>query len=363
MATAIQQPSERVELDLEGMTCASCATRVEKRLNKLEGVNASVNFASERATVAFDPDRTSIEDLIGAVEKAGYHASLPLEALGEDDPAKPYRLRLAVAVALSVPLVLLAMVPALQFSGWEWASLALATPVVFWCGWPFHRAAAANARHLVATMDTLISIGTLAAWGWSSVVLVFGIGEHTYFETAAVITALVLLGRYIEARAKRRSGEAIRRLLELGAKEARVLRDGEEVLVPVEQLRVGDLFVVRPGEKVATDGIIESGESAVDASMLTGEPVPDEVTESDEIAGATINVSGRLVVRATKVGADTALAQIARLVAQAQSGKADAQRLADRVSGVFVPIVIGLSLLTLGGWVLFGATAADAFTV
>ena len=238
----------------------------------------------------------------------------------------------------------------------------LATPVVFWSGWPFHRAAVLNARHLVATMDTLISVGTLAAWGWSTVALVAGVNEDTYFETAAVITALILLGRYFEARAKRRSGEAIRKLLELGAKEARVLRDGEEVLVAVEQLRVGDLFVVRPGEKVATDGVVESGESAVDASMLTGESVPVEVSAGDEVAGATVNVSGRLVVRATKVGADTALAQIARMVAQAQSGKADVQRLADRVSGVFVPIVIGLSLLTLAGWLAVGGSAAAAFT-
>jgi Cu+-exporting ATPase len=238
----------------------------------------------------------------------------------------------------------------------------LATPVVFWSGWPFHRAAALNARHLVATMDTLISVGTLAAWGWSTIVLIAGVNEDTYFETAAVITALILLGRYFEARAKRRSGEAIRKLLELGAKEAHVLRDGAEVLVPVEQLQVGDLFVVRPGEKIATDGVVESGASAVDASVLTGESVPVEVSPGDPVAGATINASGRLVVRATKVGGDTALAQIARMVAQAQSGKAEVQRLADRVSSVFVPIVIGLSLLTLAGWLVFGGTAAAAFT-
>src|SRR6516162_7601041 len=362
MATVATQTSEHVELALEGMTCASCAARIEKRLNKLGGVSASVNFASEQVAVAYDPGQVSVEDLIASVEAAGYHASLPQEAIGAEDPAAPYRRRLIVAVALSVPLALMAMVPALQFAGWEWVSLALATPVVFWSGWPFHRAAALNSRHLVATMDTLISIGTLAAWAWSTVVLVFGISEHTYFETAGVITALVLLGRYFEARAKRRSGEAIRKLLELGAKEARVLRDGEQVLVPVEQLRVGELFVVRPGEKIATDGVVESGESAVDASMLTGESVPVEVSPGDQVAGATINASGRLIVRATKVGGDTALAQIARLVAQAQSGKADVQRLADRVSGVFVPIVLGLSLLTLAGWLVFGGTAAAAFT-
>jgi Cu+-exporting ATPase len=361
MSATTEAASNHVDLALEGMTCAACATRIERRLNKLDGVSAAVNFASEQAAVAYDPGQVSVDDLIATVEAAGYHASLPHEA-DDEDPAGPYRLRLVVAVVLSVPLALLAMVPALQFSGWEWLSLALATPVVIWCGWPFHRAAALNARHLVATMDTLISVGTLAAWGWSTVVLVAGVSEHTYFETAGVITTLILLGRYFEARAKRRSGEAIRKLLELGAKEARVLRDGEFVLVPVEQLRVGELFVVRPGEKVATDGVVESGESAVDASMLTGESVPVEVSAGDQVAGATINASGRLVVRATKIGADTALAQIARMVAQAQSGKADVQRLADRVSGVFVPIVLALSLLTLAGWLVFGGTAAAAFT-
>ncbi len=362
MATATERPSERVELAIEGMTCASCASRVEQRLNRLEGVSASVNYAGEHAAVRFDPAQMSLEDLIATVEAAGYHASLPQEALGEEDPARPYRLRLLVAVVLSVPLALLAMVSALQFAGWEWASLALATPVVFWSGWLFHRAAVLNARHLVATMDTLISVGTLAAWCWSTVVLLAGRGGDTYFETAGVITALVLLGRYVEARAKRRSGEAIRTLLELGATEATLLRDGEEMRVAVQQLRVGELFVVRPGEKIATDGVVESGASAVDASMLTGESVPVEVCAGDPVAGATINASGRLVVPATRVGADTALSQIARLVAQAQSGKADAQRLADRVSGVFVPIVIALSLLTLAGWLALGGTAAQAFT-
>ncbi len=362
MAAATAQPCEHVDLALEGMTCASCAARIEKRLNRLGGVSASVNFASEHAAVAYDPGQVSVEDLIASVEAAGYRASLPQEAIGEEDPAAPYRLRLIVAAVLSVPLALMAMVPAFQFAGWKWVSLALATPVVLWSGWPFHRAAAVNARHLVATMDTLISVGTLAAWAWSTVVVLAGVSEDTYFETAGVVTALILLGRYFEARAKRRSGEAIRKLLELGAKEAHMLRDGEEVLVPLEQLRVGERFVVRPGEKIATDGVIESGSSAIDASMLTGESVPLEVTAGDQVAGATMNTSGRLIVRATKVGADTALAQIARLVAQAQSGKADVQRLADRVSGVFVPIVIGLSLLTFAGWLVFGGTAAAAFT-
>jgi Cu+-exporting ATPase len=361
-AVAESEAVGRVELALEGMTCASCAARIEKRLNRLDGVAATVNFATEQAAVSFDSDHVSVDDLIAAVEAAGYHASPREESLGDDDPARPYRLRLLVALVLSVPLAVLAMVPPAQFRGWEWVSLALATPVVYWSGWPFHRVAATNARHLVATMDTLISIGTLAAWTWSVVVLLGGIAEDTYFETAGVITALILLGRYFEARAKRRSGEAIRKLLELGAREARVLRDGREVLVPVEELRVGDLFVVRPGEKIATDGVVESGESAVDRSMLTGESVPVEVGPGDEVAGSTINAFGRLVVRATRVGAETALARIARLVADAQAGKAQVQRLADRVSAVFVPVVIGLSLLTLAGRLAFGGSAAAAFT-
>ena len=353
---------EHVELVIDGMTCASCATRIEKRLNKLDEVSASVNFASEHATVTFDAGSLSVDDLIGAVEAAGYHASLLQEATQEDDPARVWLVRLLIAAALSVPLAVLAWATPLQFNGWRWVSLVLATPVVAYSGWPFHRAAAVNARHLVATMDTLISVGTLAAWTWSVVVLVTGIHESVYFDAAGLITALILLGRYLEARAKRRSGEAIRKLLELGAKEARVLRDGQEVLVPVEQLQVGELFVVRPGEKVATDGVVESGSSAVDASMLTGESVPVEVAAGDQVAGATINTSGRLVVRATRIGAHTALAQIARLVSDAQAGKAPVQRLADRVSAVFVPVVIAVSLLTLVGWLAFGASAAAAFT-
>ncbi len=361
-ASAGSARSDRVELAIEGMTCASCATRIEKRLNRLDGVAASVNFAGEQAAVSFDPSQVSVEDLMAAVEAAGYHASPASEALGEEDHGRPYRLRLILAALLSVPLAVLAWVPTTHFSGWEWVSLALATPVVVYAGWPFHRAAAINARHLVATMDTLVSIGTLAAWTWSTLVLVAGIGQDVYFDAAALITALILLGRYLEARAKRRSGEAIKRLLELSAKQATVLRDGQEVLIDADQLRVGELFVVRPGEKVATDGVIESGTSAVDASMLTGESVPVEVGPGDEVAGASVNASGRLVVRATKVGADTALAQIARLVGQAQAGKAQVQRLADRISGVFVPVVIVLSLLTLAGWLLFGGTAAASFT-
>ncbi len=272
------------------------------------------------------------------------------------------RRRLAVAIVLSLPVALLAMIPPLQFSGWEWVALALSTPVVFYTGLGFHRAALTSARHLAATMDTLISVGTIAAWLWSTVVLVGGLETDTYFEVAAVVTTLILLGRYLEARAKGRSSEAIRRLLELGAKDVRLLRDGVEVLVPVAELQVGDTFVVRPGEKIATDGVVVEGESAVDQSMLTGESMPVEVAAGAEVAGATVNTYGRLLVRATKVGADTALAQIARLVEQAQSGKAPVQRLADRVSGVFVPAVIVLSLLTLAGWLAFGASAATAFT-
>ena len=353
---------EQVELAIGGMTCASCAARIEKKLNKLDGVTATVNFASEHAAVAFDPAQVSVEQLIGAVEAAGYEAALP-EAVTDDDPAGPYRLRLILAVVLTVPLMVFAWVPASRPPGWEWVSLALATPVVFWAGWPFHRAAAANARHGVATMDTLISVGTLAAWVWSTVVLAAGISTTVYFDTAGAITALILLGRYLEARAKRRSGDAIRSLLKLGAKEARVLRGGTEVLVPVDQLAVGDVFVVRPGEKIATDGTVKDGTSAVDQSMLTGESVPVEVGPGDAVAGATVNTSGRLVVEATRVGAATALAQIARLVTAAQAGKAPVQRLADRVSAVFVPVVIAISALTLAGWLLIaGAATTAAFT-
>jgi P-type Cu+ transporter len=360
--------SERVRLEIEGMTCAACASRIERKLNKLEGVEALVNFATEAAAVAYDPHRSDVGVLIEAVEAAGYGAHVPGAAADSAHATSPQRAarwlgrRLAVAAALSVPLALVVMVPPLQFRGWEWLALVLATPVVLWSGWPFHRAAAANARHGAATMDTLISIGTLAAWGWSAVVLVAALDEHTYFEVAAVITTLVLLGRFLEARARSRSGQAIRALLELGAKHAHLLRDGEELLVPAEELRAGQRFVVRPGEKIATDGIVDEGASAIDQSMLTGESVPVEVVPGSEVAGATINTYGRLVVRATKVGADTALAQIARLVAEAQSGKAPIQRLVDRVSAVFVPIVITLSLATLAGWLLLAGGAGEAFT-
>jgi len=361
MTAVATHPTERVRLDLEGMTCASCASRIERKLNKLEGVEATVNYATDQAAVTYDPGTVTVDDLVATVEAAGYHAALPGGAV-ETDPAVALRERLIAAAVLSVPLALLAMVPPLQFDGWEWVAFALSTPVVFWAGWPFHRAAFLNARHHAATMDTLISVGTLAAWGWSTVVLVAGIDADIYFEVAAVITTLILVGRYLEARARRRSGEAIRALLELGAKNARVLRNGVEVLVPIDQLAVGDRFVVRPGEKIATDGLVVEGFSAVDQSMLTGEPIPVEVTVGDEVAGATINASGRLVVEATKVGADTALAQIARLVSEAQAGKAPIQRLVDRVSAVFVPVVIGISLATLTGWLALTGDVSAAFT-
>ena len=374
---------QKLELPIEGMTCATCAVRVEKKLNKLEGVSAAVNYATERASVEFDAGAVSPEQLVAAVESAGYKAALPTdEAVAEQqDPAAALRFRLLVSAALTLPVLALAMIPSLQFDGWQWLSLQLATPVVLWGGWPFHRAALVNARHGAATMDTLISVGTLAAWGWSLYALFFGtagdlamrmdfelalgVGSGTgeiYLEVASVVVVLILMGRYFETRAKRRAGAALQALLELGAKDVAVVGlDGEERRVAVEELRVGDLFVVRPGEKIATDGVIESGTSSVDTSLLTGESVPVEVGPGDEAIGATVNVSGRLVVRATHVGADTAVAQIGRLVTEAQSGKAPVQRLADRVSAVFVPIVIAVAVATLGFWLGTGSDPAFAF--
>jgi Cu+-exporting ATPase len=357
---------ERIRLEIGGMTCASCAARVERKLNRLEGVDASVNYATEEAAVSFDPRRVDIDSLIGAVEATGYTAALPRAAFdtvqaGESETRR-LRARLIVAAALSVPLAIVTMLPPARFGGWEWVALALSAPVVLWSGWPFHRAAALNARHLAATMDTLISIGTLAALLWSAVVLTADLGEDTYFEVGAVITTLILLGRYLETRARRRSSEAIRKLLELGARDVRLLRDGVEVAVPIDELAVGDLFVVRPGDRVATDGTVIDGQSALDQSLLTGESLPVEVGAGDDVAGATINTYGRLVVRATKVGADTALAQIARLVAEAQQGKAPVQRLVDRVSAVFVPLVIALSVATLAGWLIATGDAGAALT-
>ena len=379
--------TEHVELPITGMTCASCANRIERKLNKLDGVHASVNYATERATVEFDADSVAPDRLVEAIESAGYGAVLPADeadhpATGEPDPTAPLRRRLVISALLSVPVLFLSMIPALQFDNWQWLALQLATPVVVWGAWPFHRAAWANLRHGTATMDTLISVGTLAAWLWSLYALFLGDAGMTgmrmefdlipspgegadeiYLEVASVVTTFILAGRYFEARAKRRAGAAIEALLELGAKEVSLLEpDGGERLVPVEQLKPGDRFLVRPGEKVATDGVVEDGRSAVDMSMLTGESVPVDVGPGSEVAGATVNAGGRLVVRATRVGADTALAQIARLVTQAQSGKAPVQRLADRVSGVFVPVVIALALATLGFWLGAGEGAAYAFT-
>jgi P-type Cu+ transporter len=352
----------RLELDVKGMSCASCVAHVEESLNELDGVQASVNLATEKAAVSYDAGRVSREDLVRAVERAGYAASLPDSGERAGDAQAHPAARVLFAAALTLPVALLAMVPPLQFSGWEWVALALATPVVLGAGWPFHRNAARWLRRGKATMDTLVSLGTLAAYVWSLLALAALDGADVYFEVASVITTLILLGRYLEARARVRSDAALRALLELGAKEAHVLRDGTEIPVPVEELAVGDVFVVRPGGKIATDGVVVEGRSAVDASMLTGEPVPVEVGPGDEVAGATVNSAGRLVVRATKVGAETALAQIARLVAEAQAGKAPVQRLADRISSVFVPAVVALSLATLAGWLAVTGDAADAFT-
>jgi Cu+-exporting ATPase len=369
-----------IELPITGMTCASCASRIERRLNKLDSVSASVNYATEKATVDYDPGAVAPEQLLGAVEAAGYHAALPAEAPEVDDLA-PLRTRLIVSALLSLPVLLVSMIPSLQFDNWQWLALNLATPVVLWGGWPFHRAAWANLKHASATMDTLISLGTLAAWLWSLYALVFGDagmpdmrmsfdvipeqGEganHIYLETAAVVTTFMLAGRYFEATAKRRAGAALTSLLELGAKDVAVLDSSGEHRVPIERLQPGDRFVVRPGEKVATDGIVVEGRSAVDLSLLTGESVPVEVGPGTEVAGATVNAGGRLVIEATKVGADTALAQIARLVTVAQSGKAPVQRLADRIASIFVPAVIALAVATLGFWLGTGESATFAFT-
>jgi len=335
-----------ITLELEGMTCASCASRIERRLNELDGVHASVNLATEKAAVSYDGSTVGVEELVAAVEDAGYGASLA--GRYREQSRDSLRTRLLGALALTVPLALVAMVPPLHFDGWEWLALALSTPVVFWAGLPFHRTALRNLRHGAVTMDTLVSLGTLAAWTWSLVALLFVDGPDTYFEVAGVITTLVLLGRFLEARARHRAGEAIRALADLS--------------IPDRGIEVGDVFVVRPGERIPADGVVVEGESAVDRSMLTGEPMPEDTAPGDEVVGATINLSGRLVVRATRVGADTTLARITRLVAQAQMGKAPVQRLADRVSAVFVPVVIAISLATLAGWLVVTGNATDAFT-
>jgi Cu+-exporting ATPase len=370
-----------VDLAIGGMTCASCAARIEKRLNKLDGVHATVNFATEEATVSIEPG-VPVDTLIAQVEAAGYTARLP-EPAGSteehapdasDDGADGWRTRLVTATVLATPVVALAMIPALQFDAWQWLSLTLAAPVVTWAAWPFHLAAWRNLRHGAATMDTLVSVGVLAAFGWSLYALFWGTaGEigmthgfawtaergagnsQIYLEVAAGVTAFLVAGRYFEARAKRRSGAALRALLSLGAKDVAVVRGGDERRIPIEELEVGDRFVVRPGEKVATDGVVVEGTSAIDASLLTGEPVPVEVGPGDAVTGATINAGGRLVVEATRVGADTALARIATLVHDAQSGKAPVQRLADRVAAVFVPVVLALAAGTLGFWLTAAA--------
>ncbi|MGW3352741.1 heavy metal translocating P-type ATPase [Nonomuraea rubra] len=386
MSQVTDDRQNAVELSIGGMTCASCANRIERKLNKLDGVTATVNYATEKAKVTF-PEGTDPQQLIAEVEKAGYTAALPAppKTAGEgqaeqepEDELQPLRNRLITSVVLAVPVIAMAMIPPLQFTNWQWLSLVLAAPVVVYAGWPFHKAAWTNLRHGAATMDTLISIGTIAALGWSLWALFFGTAgtpgmthpfaftiERTdgsgniYLEAAAGVTAFILAGRYFEARSKRRAGAALRALLELGAKDVE-LADGRRV--PVEQLKAGDRFIVRPGEKIATDGMVEEGTSAVDASMLTGESVPVEVGVGDAVTGATVNAGGRLIVRATRVGADTQLAQMAKLVEDAQTGKAQVQRLADRISGIFVPIVIALALGTLGFWLGTGDGVGAAFT-
>jgi Cu+-exporting ATPase len=387
-------PLSAVELTIGGMTCASCAARVEKKLNRMEGVTATVNFATEKAKISYPPG-VEVADLIATVVRTGYTAeeppppAPPAATAGADEQAAPadggellaLRQRLLVSVVLAVPVVLLSMVPDLQFDNWQWLCLTLTAPVVVWGAFPFHRAAWTNARHGAATMDTLVSLGTLAAFGWSLWALFFGDAgmpgmrhgfEFTvsreagssalYLEAAAGVTAFLLAGRYLEARSKRRAGAALRALLELGAKDVAVLRGGHEVRVPVAELAVGDRFVVRPGEKIATDGTVVEGTSAVDASMLTGESVPVDVAPGDTVTGATVNAGGRLVVEATRVGADTQLARMARLVEDAQNGKARVQRLADRISAVFVPVVLLIATATLGAWLGATGDAVAAFT-
>ncbi|WP_134734569.1 heavy metal translocating P-type ATPase [Amycolatopsis nivea] len=383
MSTTTPAPVQSVELAIGGMTCASCAARVERKLNKVDGVTASVNYATEKAHVEY-PSTVSVDDLVGVVEATGYTAQAPQPEKPEEpeqDETRPLRDRLLYSAILTVPVIVLAMVPALQFTNWQWLSLTLAAPVVVWGAWPFHRAAWTNLRHGAATMDTLISLGVSAATLWSLYALFFGMAgmpglrhgfefsvsggsgtDNIYLEVAAGVTTFILAGRYFEARSKRRSGAALRTLLELGAKDVTVLRDGREQRIPVDQLRVGDTFVVRPGEKIATDGVVTDGSSAVDVSMITGESVPVEVAVGDGVTGATVNVGGRIAVRATRVGADTQLAQMARLVEEAQNGKAAVQRLADRVSAVFVPIVLVLAVGTLVTWLLTSGNVTEAFT-
>ncbi|MFD8168889.1 MULTISPECIES: heavy metal translocating P-type ATPase [unclassified Streptomyces] len=388
-AAAGQPPLSEVELLIGGMTCASCAARVEKKLNRMEGVTATVNYATEKARIAYPPG-VEVADLITTVVKTGYTAEEPAPpqrdaqedtASGKDPGTAALRTRLIVSALLALPVVLLAMIPPLQFDNWQWLSLALAAPVVVWGAAPFHKAAWTNLRHGAATMDTLVSVGTLAAFGWSLWALFLGdAGEPgmrhpfeltvsrtdgasmIYLEVAAGVTAFILLGRYLEARSKRQAGAALRALMELGAKDVTVLREGREVRVPAERLAVGDRFVVRPGEKIATDGTVVEGASAVDASMLTGESVPVDVTVGDTVTGATVNAGGRLVVEATRIGADTQLARMAKLVEDAQTGKAQVQRLADRIAGVFVPVVLLIAAATFGLWLGNTGDTVSAFT-
>ena len=372
---------ERIELTIDGMTCAACAARVQKTLNRVDGVEATVNYATERAEVLV-PEGVTTDELIARVESAGYGAHVPAVDDDTDDSALALlRLRLIVCVVLSIPVIVMGMIPAAQFDGWQWVSLALATPVATWGAWPFHRSAWKNLRHMAFTMDTLVSIGVLAAFIWSVVALVWGhagmIGmtheftfrvrrsdslDAIYLEAAAGVTTFLLLGRYLEARSKRRAGASLRALLQMGARDVAVLRPDGEERIPIEQLLVGDRFVVRPGERIATDGVVEDGRSAVDASMLTGEAVPVEAAPGSDVVGATVNASGRLVVRATRVGEDTQLAWMGRLVTQAQTGKSASQRLADRISSVFVPIVLAIAVLTLLVWLALGEGPAAAFT-
>lgn len=376
-----------VELDIAGMTCASCATRIERKLNKLPGVEATVNYATEKARVTA-PDVDPAE-LIAAVEAAGYRAALPAPAVPDgaesspagSDEAHALRRRLLIAIALALPVAAMSMIPALQFTYWQWLALTLTAPVAVWGAWPFHRAAAVNARHGAATMDTLISLGVIASFGWSLYALflggagmpgmtmsftLFGApqagGHEIYLEVAALVTVFLLAGRYAEARARKASGEALHALLEMGATSANRLVDGREEAVPVARLAVGDVVVVRPGEKIPSDGLVLDGSSAVDVGMLTGESAPVEVTAGSRVVGATINVGGRLTVEITRVGADTELARIRRLMEEAQTGKAKVQRLADRVSAVFVPVVIGLAVIAFVGWLVAGGSLELAFT-
>ncbi|MFC3849363.1 heavy metal translocating P-type ATPase [Corynebacterium hansenii] len=400
MSTPTDVQGRELDLDITGMTCASCANRIERKLNKLDGVTAAVNYATERAHVTVPADYDP-QQLLDTVDAAGYSATLPPppraaadEGAGADEASssdgtetaadrelEALRNRVIGSVALAVPVILISMFPVLQFTNWQWLALTLTAPVVVWAGWPFHRATWKNLRHGEATMDTLITVGTGSAFLWSLYALFLGTAgtpglkheftlsvaptdgaANVYLEVAAGVIMFVLAGRYFEKRSKRRAGDALRAMLDLGAKDVRVLDDGREQLVPASSLKVGDRFVVRPGEKIATDGRVVDGTSAVDESMLTGESAPVEVAAGDDVTGATVNASGRLVVEATRVGADTQLAQMAKMVEEAQSGKAEVQRLADRISGVFVPVVIAIAVATLGAWLGAGFPASAAFT-